>query len=131
MPTHRFRARHRISHARDYHAVFNARSAKSRGPLTVFLLPTNHPEHRLGLSIGKRVGGATVRVRLKRAIRESIRLDRPVYPSPSSCRSYDIVISARRHKPLSLQDYRSHIKTAIESSHRELEHRSQQIDRST
>lgn len=126
MPAHPFRARHRLAHARDYQAAFKNRCAKSRGPLTVFINPTEHPQHRLGLSIGKRVGGATVRVRLKRAIRESFRLDRPVYPKLDDGRHFDIIVSARKHNPLSLNEYRAHLKAAVEAAHRELTKRETQ-----
>lgn len=125
-----FRARHRIGHARDYQAVFANRAAKSRGPLTVFLRPNHHPEHRLGLSIGRRVGNATTRVRLKRHIREAFRKDRPVYPIPSASTGYDIVVSARAHNPLPLNEYRSLLRDAIAAAHREIERRSSKTDRS-
>lgn len=128
MPQHPFRARHRISHALDYQAAFAARLAKSRGPITVFLRPNHLPEHRLGLSIGRRVGGAVDRVRLKRYIREAFRLDRPVYPHPSAGGSYDVVVSSRSHNPLSLNEYRERLRDAINAAHREAEKRTQQTD---
>ena len=128
MPERPFRARHRISHALDYQAAFAARLAKSRGPLTVFLRPTTHPEHRLGLSIGRRVGGAVQRVRLKRHIREAFRLDRPVYPHPAAGGSYDIVVSARAHNPLPLHEYRERLRDAVAAAHREAEKRTHQTD---
>lgn len=131
MPEHPFRARHRLTHARDFQAVFSNRLAKARGPLTVFLLPNTHPTHRLGLSIGRRVGGAVVRVQLKRHIREAFRLDRPVYPVQSNSGYYDIVVSARAHKPLSLNDYRARLREGVESAHRELTKRKSRTDPST
>lgn len=128
MPEHPFRARHRLTHARDFQAVFSNRLAKARGPLTVFLLPNTHPTHRLGLSIGRRVGGAVVRVQLKRHIREAFRLDRPVYPNQTGGGHYDIVVSARAHKPLSLNDYRARLREGIEAAHRELVKRQSKTD---
>ncbi len=128
MPQHPFRARHRISHALDYQAAFAARLAKSRGPITVFLRPNDRPEHRLGLSIGRRVGGAVDRVRLKRHIREAFRLDRPVYPHPSHGGSYDVVVSGRSHKPLSFNEYRERLRDAVAAAHREAEKRAHQTD---
>lgn len=122
-PVRHFRVRHRLTHAREYQAVFGERVARARGPLTVFLRPNRLPEHRLGLSIGKRVGNATVRVRLKRQIREAFRIDRPVYPYTDSGLAYDIVVSARRHKPLSQQAYRDILSDAIDAAHREIKKR--------
>lgn len=123
LPANHFRPRHRIAHARDYQAVFAQRIAKSRGPLTVFLRPSDRPEHRLGLSIGRRVGNAVIRGRLKRQIREAFRLDRSVYPIPIASSSYDIVVSARKHNPLPHNEYRTHLKAAIEAAHREHQRR--------
>ncbi len=118
MPAH-FRARHRLSLDREFKAVFANRLAKSRGPLTVFLLPNDLPEHRLGLSIGRRVGNAVARVRLKRLVREAFRLDRPVYPALSDGRAFDLIVSARAHKPLALEDYRRLLREAVAAAARE------------
>tara|TARA_R110000782_G_scaffold211115_2_gene299073 strand:+ start:27771 stop:28175 length:405 start_codon:yes stop_codon:yes gene_type:complete len=130
VPTHPFRARHRLSLDHDYKAVFAHRLTKSRGPLIVFLKPNTHPEHRLGLSIGRRVGNAVARVRLKRAIREAFRIDRPVYPMPGDTNTYDIIVSARAHNPLSLNDYRALLLDAIQAAHREHAKRIAKTDRS-
>ena len=53
-----FRDRHRIRRAGDYKAAFDAKLRKTAGPLVVFGRPTEHEEHRLGLSVGRRVGKA-------------------------------------------------------------------------
>lgn len=123
MPAH-FRARHRLSLDREFKAVFANRLAKSRGPLTVFLLPNNLPEHRLGLSVGRRVGNAVTRVRVKRMIREAFRLDRPVYPALSDGRAFDLIVSARAHKALALEDYRRLLREAVAAAAREHDKRS-------
>jgi ribonuclease P protein component len=130
MPTHGFRARHRIGLDADYKAAFANRLSKSRGPLIVFLNPNGQAEHRLGLSIGRRVGGAVTRVRLKRMIRESFRLDRPVYPLIQTDEAYDIVVSARSHNPLTLNEYRRHLRDAVEAADREHRKRAARTDRS-
>ena len=119
MPERPFRARHRLSRDRDYRAVFANRITKARGPLTVFLRPNGLVEHRLGLSIGRRVGNAVVRVRLKRMIREAFRLDRPVYPLPPEGGAYDLIVSGRAHAPLGLEDYRRLLRAAVEAGDRE------------
>lgn len=130
MATHGFRARHRLGLDADYKAAFANRLSKSRGPLIVFLNPNGLDEHRLGLSIGRRVGGAVIRVRLKRMIRESFRLDRPVYPLMAEGRAFDVVVSARAHNPLPLNEYRRHLREAIEAGVREHAKRAARTDRS-
>ena len=70
------------------------------------------------------------RVRLKRAIREAFRLDRPVYPTPGDTNTYDVIVSARAHNPLSLNDYRALLLDAIQAAHREHAKRNAKTDRS-
>jgi ribonuclease P protein component len=118
-----FRRRHRLTHAREFDAVFAARLRKSAGPLTVFLNPTDHPEPRLGLSIGRRVGNAVTRNRLKRHIREAFRLLRSEWPTPEAGvpgkRSFDVVVTARAHAPLAASAYQSLLDDAVRRAARE------------
>lgn len=95
-----FRARNRLSLARDYQAIYGAKVRKARGPLTVFARPNEKRCVRLGLSVGRRVGGAVARGRIKRLLREAFRhlqYDLPV--------GYDFVVNVRAHEPLALAEY--------------------------
>jgi len=120
-----FRKRHRIAHDRDYAAVFAAKVRKARGPLVVFARVTDHPEHRLGLSIGRRVGPAHERVRVKRMVREAFRLERAGLPLPPGGGSLDLVVSARAHDPRPLAAYRRDLVGAVEAIARELAKRAE------
>ncbi|MBX3405449.1 MAG: ribonuclease P protein component [Phycisphaeraceae bacterium] len=91
-PLH-FRQRHRLSHAREFAAAFNAKVRKSRGPLLVFTLPNDLGHSRLGLSVGTRVGNAVARNRVKRLIREAFRLEQHALVIDG--RGYDIVATVR------------------------------------
>lgn len=102
-----FRRRHRISHARDYQATFDAKVRATRGPLTVFGRPNGLPHSRLGLSIGRRAGPAVVRVRLKRQLREAFRLLGAEVPA-----GYDLVVTVRPHATLRLAAYRDALRSA-------------------
>ena len=84
--------------------MYGARVKKSRGPLTVFALPNSMSHPRLGLSVGRRAGGAVVRNRLKRLLREAFRLAQHELPRHEGG-GYDFVVSTKAHDPLALADY--------------------------
>lgn len=110
-----FRRRHRISSDGDYSRILQTGVRKSRGPITLVALPTAHEESRLGLSIGRRVGGAVVRTALKRRLRESFRAIRPDFARP-----LDIVITARRHHAMKTEAYAELMRAGWEAVEREL-----------
>ena len=88
-----FRPRHRLSHAREFQAIFGAKVRKSRGPLTIFAVPNGLPHCRLGLSIGRRCGSAVVRNALKRRLREAFRQVQHELPP-----GLDLVVTAQGHE---------------------------------
>lgn len=123
----RFRPRHRLGHEREFAAVFEAKVKKSGGPLMVFTRPNGLPQHRLGLSIGRRVGGAVRRSLLKRHIREAFRSVQHSLPR-GSLGGYDIVVASHAHNPLSLDDYRGLLLELVEQSHRVWQKRERRAD---
>ncbi|MEL7472204.1 MAG: ribonuclease P protein component [Planctomycetota bacterium] len=121
-PSLHYRRRHRLCHDREFQAVYAAKARKSAGPLVVFMRPNGLPEPRLGLAVGRRVGPAHVRVRLKRLIREAFRLTQhelPVWPGDGG--RYDVVVSIRPHggrdgvRPL--EQYRRRLHESVEHLH--------------
>lgn len=105
-----YRRRHRLSRDADYRAVYNAKIRKAHGPLLVFIKPNDLPEHRLGLAVGRRVGNAVARGRIKRLLREAFRLERAALPTPATEQTapnaFDIIVSVRAHTPMPLTRYR-------------------------
>ena len=99
-------------HARHFDAVFKSRVRTTAGPLIVWAAPNEHDHCRIGLAISRRVGTAPVRNRVRRLIRESFRLMRDDLPRDP--RGYDVVVSARRHEPMTLNEYRSALARAVE-----------------
>ena len=127
-----YRKRHRLSNDRDYQAVYDAKIRKAHGPILVFIKPNNLPEHRLGLSVGRRVGNAVARGRVKRLIREAFRHERHALPTPettsdstagsaggSAPASYDIIVVARPHTLMPLPAYRATLADLVNRAHRE------------
>jgi ribonuclease P protein component len=111
----------RLTHDLEFQGVYGARVKKTRGPLTVFAKPSDRPNHRLGLSIRK-FTTAVARNRLKRLLREAFRLVQDDLPRPSAG-SYDLVVTARDHNPLTLGEYQQVLLDLVGQTHREWERR--------
>lgn len=108
-----FRARHRLSHNREYQAVYAGKLKKPVGPLVVFALGNGLAEHRLGLSVGRRVGNAVTRVRIKRGVREAFRLTRHHLPCAPDGGGYDLVVVVRPHTPEGTGQYMNWLSRAV------------------
>jgi ribonuclease P protein component len=77
----------------------------ARGPLAVYSIKNVLPHSRWGLSVSRRVGSAPKRNRIKRLVRESIRLLQHELPV-----GYDFLIVIRPHEPLALAGYQKLLK---------------------
>ena len=76
-----FRARHRLRLQRDFDRVFARRCSAGDGLLVVYADANDLEWSRLGIKVGKRLGGAVVRNRIKRRIREAFRLRQQELPT--------------------------------------------------
>jgi len=94
-----FRTRHRLTHALEFAAVYDARMRKSRAGVMIFTRPNAKPHHRLGLAVGTRVGNAVHRGRTKRLIREAFRLAQHDLARHIDGSGFDIVVSVRTSRP--------------------------------
>lgn len=72
----RFPRAFRILRREEFRAVFAGGYHLRSGPLKAVALPTAGETSRLGLAVGRRVGNAVVRNRLKRRLRELFRRNR-------------------------------------------------------
>jgi len=97
----------------QFAAVFDAKVRESRGPLNVYALPNDLGHARLGISIGRRVGTAPKRNRIKRLLRESFRLMQHEIPG-----GYDFVIVVRPHETQALADYKRLMSALVVKLHR-------------
>jgi ribonuclease P protein component len=111
--TYAYSSKYRLQHALQFQAVYAAKVRESRGPLTVFALPNDLGHPRLGLSVGRKVGIAPRRNRVKRLLREAFRLMQHDLP-----RGYDVVINVRPHEAATLADYQRMLSAALVKLHR-------------
>jgi ribonuclease P protein component len=110
--TYAYARKHRLQHALEFEAVYAAKVRESRGPLTIFALPNDLGHPRLGLSVGRKVGVAPKRNRIKRLLREAFRLLQHDLP-----RGYDFVITVRPHDVALLADYQRMLSAAMVKLH--------------
>lgn len=88
--------------------------------LVLYLLPNHLPRTRLGISVGRPVGIAVKRNRIKRLVREAFRLRRADLPV-----GYDLVVVVRPHAPLELGRYQELLVDLASQGHRRWQDRQQ------
>lgn len=111
-----FRKAQRLCGRGVFKAVMDARARVDGDAIAVHASPNGAATHRLGISIGRRVGTAARRNRIKRLLREAFRLGQHALPAEAPA-PYDFVVVVRPHEPLALEAYRESFSRAVEHLH--------------
>jgi ribonuclease P protein component len=96
-----FPARMRVRLDRDFRRAYAARLRRDMGFAQLLAAANGLAHARLGISIGRRVGTAVRRNRIKRLLREAFRLEQRSMPV-----GVDLIVQVRPHEPRTLEDYR-------------------------
>lgn len=80
MPDQRLRRRERLPHRGDFDRVYARQCRAGDGTLLIYVDRNNLGWSRLGLSVGRKAGGAVARNRIRRRIREAFRLSKETLP---------------------------------------------------
>jgi ribonuclease P protein component len=80
MSDHRFPKRARLLRASEFERVFNARNSASDGWIVLYGAASELGHARMGLTVSRRAGGAVVRNRWKRLLREAFRMTQSELP---------------------------------------------------
>lgn len=109
---YRFGRRARLPNERAFRAVFDAQFSRGIGPLVIYTRPNEVDGPRLGLVVGRRVGTAVRRNRIKRLLREAFRHSQHDFPD-----DYDVIIVVRPHEPRTREQYQSWMLDTINQLH--------------
>jgi ribonuclease P protein component len=88
---HSFGKHERLRHRKDFELAFSHGSRRHTKNFTIILRPNGLQFSRLGVTVGKKVGKAVERNRVKRCLREFFRLHKHKLPA-----GHDMVIIAKK-----------------------------------
>ncbi|MEY3142805.1 MAG: Ribonuclease protein component [Planctomycetota bacterium] len=112
----RFPRSRRLRGAGVFKAILDARVRAECPAFALHAAPSTAAETRIGISIGRRIGTASRRNRLKRLLREAFRLTQASHPKDAPA-PYDILLVVRPHEELPLAEYERHLLAALEHVH--------------
>lgn len=118
MSQHSFRFR-KTEHLRsplDFRRVYDRKCSARDGCMTLFAAANDLPFSRLGLSVSRKVGGAVVRNRWRRLLREAFRLTKHDLP-----KGLDVILIPRIGTTAALGELKTSIKKLMANLARKLQ----------
>ena len=111
-----FSRNQRLRGQNSFKTVLEGRARVDSGAISVHALPSTLAATRIGISIGRRVGSAAARNRIKRLLREAYRTSQHELPRDAPA-PYDLVVVVRPHDPLTLEEYRTTLVASVRDLH--------------
>lgn len=103
--------KHRLTESRDFRRLQSRGKRRAGRFVALRALAMGDRPSRFGVSVSERVGGAVVRNRVKRRLREAVRLT-----LPEAARGWDFVLNAREGAAsASFEELADEVKGGIES----------------
>lgn len=97
----RFQPHEHLRRPADFQAVYDRRRSAADGTLVVYARENGLAYSRVGLSVSRKFGGAVVRNRIRRLLREAYRLSRDELPT-----GFDLVLIPRPQDEFALHPFR-------------------------
>lgn len=124
MPKTGFPSNARIRSGSDFERVYALKCKGADGVLLMFVARNELEKTRIGLSVSKKHGGAVVRNRLKRWLREAFRLECHQFPV-----GIDLIAIPLAADRASLNEYRKSLSGLVRRLSRKLDQPHQQGER--
>jgi ribonuclease P protein component len=122
----RFRPHEHLRRPTEFRKVYERRQSMGDSYLVVYACENGLPYSRLGLSVGRKLGNAVCRNRLRRLCREAFRLTRHELP-----RGLDLILIPKEGAEPALRQLQESLNRLVQSLARRMNHQTDRADEET